>query len=175
MKYPETTLLKARRMYASGDSLSEVSAATGVPISTVRRHLLAVNELRTRQAAGEIIREQGRRIGQGLGRKRAPFTPETIQKMSAAKKGKGRGWRINSNGYIEFTMGEHAGRNEHVVKMEQAIGRPLRAGECVHHINQCKTDNRLENLQLMTVSEHIKLHRRLDSDQRQRNSRGQYA
>lgn len=42
--------------------------------------------------------------------------------------------------------------------MEQHIGRPLRTDEHVHHINDDPTDDRLENLQLLTASEHQKLH-----------------
>jgi len=47
---------------------------------------------------------------------------------------------------------------EHVYIIEQHIGRKLAKGEVVHHINYNRQDNRLENLQLMTKSEHTKLH-----------------
>ncbi len=36
--------------------------------------------------------------------------------------------------------------------------RPLTADEVVHHINGDKTDNRIENLQLMTNAEHTIMH-----------------
>ena len=42
--------------------------------------------------------------------------------------------------------------------MEKHIGRYLRENEVVHHINKNKQDNRLENLQLLTVQEHCSLH-----------------
>lgn len=42
--------------------------------------------------------------------------------------------------------------------MQESLGRELTKDEVVHHINGIKTDNRLENLQVVTRSEHIKVH-----------------
>ena len=46
----------------------------------------------------------------------------------------------------------------HTVLMEQHIGRYLNADEVVHHINHDRSDNRIENLQLMTKHEHCLMH-----------------
>jgi hypothetical protein len=47
---------------------------------------------------------------------------------------------------------------EHTLVMVTALGRSLADGEVIHHKNRDKTDNRIENLELMPRAEHIKLH-----------------
>lgn len=44
------------------------------------------------------------------------------------------------------------------VIMEEHLGRKLETWEIVHHINGDHYDNRLENLTIMTNSEHARLH-----------------
>lgn len=49
-------------------------------------------------------------------------------------------------------------QSEHRVIMAGLIGRELLRSEVVHHINGVRGDNRIENLMLMTSSDHAKLH-----------------
>lgn len=47
---------------------------------------------------------------------------------------------------------------EHIIVMMSRLGRPLRDDETVHHKNRDRTDNRDENLELLTRSAHAKEH-----------------
>lgn len=71
-----------------------------------------------------------------------------------------------SNGYIllRVGVGHHLAdvrgyAYEHRVVAEQKIGRRLRRGDVVHHINGDKTDNRPGNLEVLNKSEHRLRHR----------------
>lgn len=69
-------------------------------------------------------------------------------------------------------MPEHpaAGKNgyvyEHRVVVERLLGRLLTPDEQVHHINRIKTDNRPENLCVVSKAEHLAEHRTEHDEQR---------
>ncbi|HHK7933132.1 TPA: HNH endonuclease signature motif containing protein [Serratia marcescens] len=67
------------------------------------------------------------------------------------------GRRTRSDGYIAIWT-EDGERLEHQVVMEKHIGRKLVSGEVVHHRDRNKKNNEITNLELMTQSEHAKIH-----------------
>lgn len=93
------------------------------------------------------------------------FSAETRAKMSDAHKIHGVGHKkVRSDGYTSVYFPEHPKSAkdgyimEHILLMESIIGRHLNDDECVHHKNKNRSDNRIDNLVLMTKSEHMSMH-----------------
>lgn len=70
-----------------------------------------------------------------------------------------KGIRINFQGYADI-RGDNRRLPIHRLIWLQANGT-IPEGHVVHHINGNRTDNRLENLALMTQAEHTRFHRNL--------------
>lgn len=101
------------------------------------------------------------------------------------KLGARKGWNysrnsIDKDGYVKVYARLHPFGKRHmiaeqVMMMELKIGRKLLPEECVHHINGIKTDNRIENLELMTRSKHSSSHGLETVQKRARDSHGRLA
>jgi hypothetical protein len=108
----------------------------------------------------------------GKGRKGMKMSAEAKKKMSTKATGRrkrndyefGGHEKKRDDGYIKVYVPNHPNCTadgyvmKHILVMESAIGRHLIKGECVHHINHIRDDNRIENLKLMTISEHMSMH-----------------
>lgn len=69
-----------------------------------------------------------------------------------------QGGKILHEGYW-FVLIDGKYQAEHRVIVEQHLERKLSKSEIVHHKNGNRKDNRLENLELLSISEHIKHHK----------------
>ena len=68
-----------------------------------------------------------------------------------------------NQGFYWMIYTENGRVYEHRHLMSQKLGRVLERHEHVHHLNNNGLDNRIENLQLLTNSEHRKLHNKTAS------------
>lgn len=169
-------------LYLSGMNITEAANQTGLSKSSARRIIIDAGILRPRPSAHkeEFVRmyDQGEEV---LDIARAYGCCATTVRRYLREAGSFKRWRsangvrISSNGYVEYTTGEHKGRSVHVVAMESRLGRKILKDEVVHHIDNDKMNNDIDNLALMTRSAHTRLHRRedqLSNNERERDSLG---
>ncbi len=145
----------------------KISQELNVAVGTVFNYLKKYN-IRTRSSSEA---NKGRKLSPehrlAISRRMKGFkhSDETRKKMSEAKKIHRQGHKKRRcDGYIAVYYPDHPKSTkdgyimEHILVVEKSIGRHLEENECVHHINENREDNRIENLKLMTKSEHMSYH-----------------
>lgn len=135
-----------QRLYDDAGSVAELARRIGKSTATAQHHL---------RRHGVEVRRDGFK------------SPRTVATALGAEHHNWKGGRsMHSDGYVLVYAPWHpAGRNskgyvlEHRLVMERLLGRYLTPRELVHHKNEVKDDNRPENLEIMTRSNHMSHHK----------------
>lgn len=171
-KYGQNLEPILRKLYIDErKTMREIGDALGVDAVAIyyRLHKFGIpTRDRHEHPISDKVRENARRLGRD--RKGAKQTVEAKRKISDANKGrilnpsKYGGHTKDRNGYVYVYSPTHPHCSldgyvmEHRLVMESHIGRYLNKDEVIHHINGDKKDNTLENLVIMTPTDHMSFH-----------------
>ena len=166
-----------KRYVEDGASVRDVACEVGCSMSAISRALKRYDiKARTFSTKGLQIRlgatlskETKNKIRLShLGKKLSRGHREKVVKYLNHGRGNlNPGWRggvvKNGNGYVMIRMPEHPFNingyvAEHRLLIEQSIGRYLSSNEHIHHLNGDKTDNRIENMVVLSNEEHAAIH-----------------
>jgi hypothetical protein len=143
MKRLELPLDQVRSMYESGMSSTRIARELGVSQPTIYNRLVEMGLMRSRGEAAKL-------------KDWSPNQLRTFGRGPLHYNWKGGRRKVNG-GYVGIWKPEHPFADqsgyvlEHRLVMEEAISRPVRSDETVHHLNGVHDDNRIENLQLRQV------------------------
>lgn len=122
--------------------IDTVCAMCGAPVKVYPSNLGPRNYC-SRDCKNKAMAERNRKNNPSL------MTPEVRAKLRMARLGTGSGKSY------EKTYGRHT----HRIVAEQILGRPLKKGEVVHHIDEDKRNNSPDNLIIFrSQSAHVKWH-----------------
>lgn len=151
--------------------MHQIAEEQGIAVGTVYNYIKKYGiQSRPRNNEYGNIKMSLSRLGKPHPRTK-PVSEETKRKISLAHRGRfrkptkyGGHIKIRNDGYNMVRCPFHPNCTkdgyvmEHILVMEEKIGRYLRDDEVVHHKNHIRNDNRIENLQLLTFKEHASLH-----------------
>lgn len=89
-----------------------------------------------------------------------PINKKSVPVYKAYIDGKIRIATMGKDGYMRFWRRDGSPIKVHRYIMEQTLGRKLYAYEHVHHKDGNRSNNDISNLELMTIGEHSRLHRK---------------
>lgn len=146
-------------LYRAGVSCEQIAERTGKSAMTVWRWLKRAGVVVKRGAlmAGREWSD-ARRVHHPAAPERDPNAPRGYEILVQRALGNKS---ISTDGYVVVNLGRGKRKYEHILVAEKAIGRKLKRGEVVHHINFVRHDNRNENLLVCTIAYHLQLHARM--------------
>lgn len=159
----------------SGQSIRMMAGTLGIDHSTLSKAMRAYGiTVPSRQEAATRTWKNHRHPNLGKRGKNSymygkKLSEETKKKIKAAISGPNNyhwsgGKKRHSGGYILAYAPDHPNADkggfvlEHRLVYEAHLGRQLEPWEVIHHINEDKSDNRIENLQLLSMAEHASIH-----------------